>query len=59
MLIRKRIQINQESAFYLLANGKISITGDSLLSEIYEKYKDPKDGFLYIVYASELTWGTI
>ena len=59
MMIRKRIQINQESAFYLLANGKISITGDSLLSEIYEKYKDPKDGFLYIVYASELTWGTI
>ena len=58
MMIRKRIKINQESAFYLLANGKVSITGDSLLSEIYEKYKDP-DGFLYIAYASELTWGTI
>ena len=59
MMIRKRIQINQESAFYLLANGKVSITGDSLLNEIYEKYKDPEDGFLYIAYASELTWGTI
>ena len=59
MMIRKRIKINQESAFYLLANGKVSITGDSLLNEIYEKYKDPEDGFLYIAYASELTWGTI
>ncbi len=59
MMIRKRIQINQESAFYLLANGKVSITGDSLLNEIYEKYKDPEDGFLYITYASELTWGTM
>ena len=57
MMIRKRIEIPQEAAFYLLVNGKNSITGDALLSEIYEKYKDPSDGFLYIAYASELTWG--
>ena len=56
-MIRKRIEISQEAAFYLLANGRFSITGDSLLSEIYERYKDPEDGFLYIAYASELTWG--
>ena len=57
MMIRKRIQLNQESAFYLWANGKVSITGDSLLSDIYKKFKDPEDGFLYIAYAGELTWG--
>ena len=57
MMIRKRIEIQQEAAFYLLVNGKTSITGDSLLSEIYDKNKDPEDGFLYIAYASELTWG--
>ena len=56
-MIRKRIEIEKEAAFFLLANGKHSITGDTLLSEIYEKYKDPEDGFLYIAYASELTWG--
>ena len=56
MMIRKRIEIQQEAAFYLLVNGKNSITGDTLLSEIYDKYQDP-DGFLYIAYASELTWG--
>ena len=56
-MIRKRIQLPKEQAFFLLVNGKSSITGDSLLSEMYEKYKDEKDGFLYIAYASELTWG--
>ena len=33
------------------------MTGDETLSEIYAKEKDPDDGFLYIFYASELTWG--
>ena len=33
------------------------MTGDETLSEIYDKEKDPEDGFLYICYASELTWG--
>ena len=56
-MIRKRIEIPQEGAFYLLVNGKNSITGDTVLSEIYDKNKDPEDGFLYITYASELTWG--
>ena len=57
LMIRKRIEIPQEAAFYLLANGKASITGDRLLSDVYEEYRDPEDGFLYIAYASELTWG--
>ena len=56
LMIRKRIEIPQEAAFYLLANGKNSLTGDKLLSEVYEEHKD-EDGFLYIAYASELTWG--
>ena len=56
-MIRKRIEIKQEEAFYLLVNGKISITGDSNLSEIYDRYHDKEDGFLYIAYASEMTWG--
>ena len=56
-MIRKRIQLSKESAFFLLVSGKHSITGDTLISEIYEKYKDPQDDFLYIAYASELTWG--
>ena len=52
------IEIKQEEAFFLLVNGKTSLTGDSNLIDIYEKYADKEDGFLYIAYASELTWGT-
>ena len=56
-MIRKRIEIPQEAAFFLLVNGKTSIAGDCQLSDIYKLHKDPSDGFLYIAYASELTWG--
>ena len=35
-MIRKRIEIPEEAAFYLLANGKSSLTGDKLLSEVYD-----------------------
>ena len=56
-MIRKRIEMKQEEAFYLLVDGKNSISGDQNLSDIYERYADKGDGFLYIAYASELTWG--
>ena len=49
-IISERIQLPKEQAFFLLVNGKTSINGDNLLSEMYEKYKDEKDGFLYIAY---------
>ena len=39
-MIRKRIEIKQEEAFFLLVNGKTSLTGDSNLIDIYEKYAD-------------------
>ena len=55
-MIRKKLEIEKEKAFFLLVNGKHSITGDTLMSELYNKYKD-EDGFLYISYSSELTWG--
>ena len=55
--LRKRLEIKKEDAFFLLVNGKHTITGDINLGEIYEKYADKEDGFLYIVYASQETWG--
>ena len=56
LIKRIRIGINREEPFFLLANGKHSISGETLLSDIYERYKDPQDGFLYKTYTSELTW---
>jgi GABA(A) receptor-associated protein len=56
IIIRKRLELSRDSALFLLVSGKHSITGDSSINEIYEKYKD-EDGFLYITYTSELSWG--
>ncbi len=57
-IIRRKIKMDKEAAIFLLANGKISLTGDETMIEIYKKYKD-EDGFLYIAYASEEVWGKI
>ena len=56
-IIRKRLSLDKSSALYLLVNGKSSITGDCSINEIYEKYKDKDDGFLYISYTGEIIWG--
>jgi GABA(A) receptor-associated protein len=55
-MLRKKLDLSKEEAFFLLINGKHSVTGDTLMSELYDKYKD-EDGFLYVSYSSELTWG--
>ena len=56
-MIRKRLKLSQEDAFFLLANGKYSLTGDTIISDIYERYKDKEDGFLYITYANDVFLG--
>lgn len=57
-IIRKRLALNKSSALFLLVNGKHSIQGEITLSEIYEKYRDTEDGFLYIFYAAEMIYGS-
>ena len=56
-LLRKAFEIDKYQSFFLLANGKTSLYGDDNFKDIYEKYKDKKDGFLYIAYGHELFWG--
>lgn len=41
----------------LLADGKHLMKSDAPLAEIYAKYADKEDGFLYIVYALEQVYG--
>jgi len=59
-IIRKKINLDKSKALNLLVMGndkkQYSETGDKLMSEIYEKHKD-NDGFLYITYTGEITWG--
>ena len=55
-VIRKRLNLSSEKSIYLFINNKIMPTTSALLGVIYEKYKD-EDGFLYISYGGESTFG--
>ena len=54
-VIRKRINLSAEKAIYLFCNNVLPPTS-AFLSSIYADHKD-EDGFLYIVYAAENTFG--
>ena len=55
-VIRKRIRLSPEKAIFIFVNGKLPRTGAALMSQMYRDYKD-SDGFLYITYSGENTFG--
>mmetsp|Transcript_21920 Transcript_21920/g.38816 ORF Transcript_21920/g.38816 Transcript_21920/m.38816 type:complete len:142 (+) Transcript_21920:230-655(+) len=54
-VIRKRVKVESEKAIYIFINNVLPPTA-ALMSSIYEQRRD-KDGFLYIVYSGENTFG--
>ena len=54
-VIRKRLKIPPEKALFLFINGMI-LSSSILISSIYDCYKD-KDGYLYVMYTFENTFG--
>lgn len=54
-IIRKRIKLESSQALFVTVNSVLE-NSNTLISEIYETQKDD-DGFLYIVYTSENTFG--
>ena len=59
-IIRRNLDLEEESALFLLTsknNKNHSVAVDKTILEIYNIYKDKEDNFLYLHYASELTWG--
>ena len=54
-MIRKRINLDATQSLFVLVNNQIA-SGNVLMSQVYEKYKDV-DGFIYMVYTSENTFG--
>lgn len=55
--IRKHMKLSPEKAIFLFVNNTLPPTG-ALISTIYERYKD-EDGFLYITYSGENTFGSV
>ncbi|KAG0281144.1 ubiquitin-like protein atg8 [Linnemannia exigua] len=54
-VIRKRIKLSPEKAIFIFVNEVLPPTA-ALMSSIYEEHQD-KDGFLYITYSGENTFG--
>jgi hypothetical protein len=55
-IIRKKLHMSREQNLFLLAQGKHLMKQGQSLQEIFDKHQD-EDGFLYIVYAHENTYG--
>lgn len=56
-VIRSRIKLPPEKAIFLFVGGLIP-SSTTIISQIYDAKKD-KDGFLYIYYSGENTFGSI
>jgi GABA(A) receptor-associated protein len=54
-LIRKRIKLGNEQALIIYINGTLQ-AASAMFSSIYEEHKD-QDGFLYVVYTGESSFG--
>jgi len=54
-IIRKRIKLDNSHSIFFLINNKVC-PSNTPLSDIYSDNKD-EDGFLYIIYTSENTFG--
>lgn len=54
-IVRKRIKLKPEEAMYIFINDKLLVM-TMLMSSIYKENKET-DGFLYVSYCSEATFG--
>ena len=56
IIIRKKIDLDPSQALFLLVDNKYIPISSETCGSIYQKYAD-KDGFLYITYSAEQTFG--
>ena len=56
-IIREKLELSPERALLFLVNGKYSLTLDEDLGQVYDKFKDKSDGFLYMTYSEEIVYG--
>jgi len=56
-VIRKRLKLDPQVAIFLFIDNQLP-PSSLLIGDVYEKYKDI-DGFLYITYSGENTFGSL
>ena len=55
-VIRKRIKLDSTTALFIFVNKNVIPPSTAFITTIYDEYKS-EDGFLYICYATENTFG--
>ncbi|RNF12579.1 Atg8-like protein 1 [Trypanosoma conorhini] len=56
LVLRKRVTVEADEAIFLFVNGAVPPT-TAQMSDLYAQHKD-EDGFLYIKYSGEATFGS-
>lgn len=56
-ILRNRMRLPSETALFVFVNNTLPITS-SFMRELYTTHADP-DGFLYLIYSGENTFGSI
>lgn len=54
--VKRQLDIEATQSIFLLVQNKYSMSGNTLIKDVYQKHKD-EDGFLYFTFATELVWG--
>ena len=55
-VVRRQVKLEAQQALFLLCHGHI-IHSETTVLDLYERYRDLQDGFLYISFALENTFG--
>jgi len=58
-LIRTKLKLQEKEALFIFFSDKrpTIATSDRTISDVYQNFKDPNDGYLYAIYSSQEIWG--